>query len=421
MSQTRDLTAGDVEHAALNLRGVAAVTPLESSRALTSDVLGQVSLKCENLQRSGSFKIRGAYHRISKLSAAERAQGVVAASAGNHAQGVALASQLMGIEATIFMPSGAALPKVAATQGYGAKVVLSGRSVDDSLAAAIEYAGTHGGVFIHPFDHEDIIAGQGTVGLEIFEQAPDADTIVVGVGGGGLLAGIALVAKARAAAQGREIRVVGVQAKHAAAYPASLAAGRPMQISGGATMADGIAVGTPGAVPFSIVKELVDDVITVEEESISRAMLLLQERAKLVVEPAGAVSVAALIEQPDRVAGAAPSAHTVAVLSGGNIDPLLLLRVLRHGLSAAGRYMNLQVRVPDQPGNLVKLLDILAKSDANVLEIGHVRTGRSLTLDEVEIDLQLETRGATHRTEVLAKLRRAGYMATVIDADQPNR
>ncbi|HSF27050.1 MAG TPA: threonine ammonia-lyase [Actinomycetes bacterium] len=397
------VTLDDVLAARALLADIARVTPIEGSRPLSERVGGPVFLKCENLQRAGSFKIRGAYTRIARLSADERARGVVAASAGNHAQGVAQAATLLGTRSTVFMPAGAPIPKVAATKAYGAEVRFHGHTVDDALLGAEEFARATGAVLIHPFDHPDVIAGQGTIGLEILEQCPDVRTIVAGVGGGGLVAGIAVAVKALRP----DVRVVGVQAESAAAYLPSLAAGKPVALDAMSTMADGIAVGCPGRLPFAIVQELVDDVVTVSEEFLSRALLLVLERAKLVVEPAGAASVAALINAPT-----AFEPPVVAVLSGGNIDPLLLLRVLRHGLAAAGRFLSLRVRVSDQPGALARLLATLAQADASVLEVEHVRTDPKLSLDEVELALQLETRGIEHSEELLATLRAAGYRLT---------
>ncbi len=375
---------------------------MEFSRALSERVGGPVFLKCENLQRAGSFKIRGAYTRMSRLSDEEKARGVVAASAGNHAQGVALAAQLLGLRSTVFMPTGAPIPKLLATRGYGAHVELTGLTVDEALVEAKRFSEETGAVLIHPFDHTDIVAGQGTVGLEILEECPDVRTVVVCTGGGGLLGGIATAVKGLRP----DVRVVGVQAETAAAYPASIAAGHPVPLAKMSTMADGIAVGCPGEVPYALVRELVDDICTVSEESLSKALLFLIERAKLVVEPAGAAGVAALLSD-----AAAFEAPVAVVLSGGNIDPLLLLRVLRHGMAAAGRYLQFRLRVPDRPGSLAALLAVLADVDANVLEIEHVRTGAQLHVDEVEIALQLETKGHDHCEHVLATLARGGLPA----------
>ncbi|MFF5875935.1 threonine ammonia-lyase [Streptomyces californicus] len=394
------LILDDVRGAQKMLAGVARTTALEGSRHLSELVGAPVHLKCENLQRTGSFKLRGAYVRISGLTPVERAAGVVAASAGNHAQGVALASSLLGVRSTVFMPVGAPLPKVAATREYGAQVRLRGQVVDETLEAAQRYAEETGAVFIHPFDHPDIIAGQGTVGLEILEQCPEVRTIVVGIGGGGFAAGVAVAVKALRP----DVRIVGVQAEGAACYPPSLAAGHPVAIDDPATMADGIKVGRPGDVPFPLIEELVDEVRTVTEDELSSALLLCLERAKLVVEPAGASPVAALLSDPKAFRG-----PVVAVLSGGNVDPLLMQRILRHGMSAAGRHLSLRLRLTDRPGALAALLAALTVADANVLDISHVRTDPRLGLTEAEVDLRLETKGPQHCADVEAALREAGY------------
>jgi threonine dehydratase len=397
------VTLADVLAARKILADISRTTPMAWSRPLAEQLGGEVWFKCENLQRAGSFKLRGAYVRIHNLSEQERARGVVAASAGNHAQGVALAASLHGAESIVFMPDGAPLPKVAATESYGAQVRFAGSTVDDALVAAQRYAQETGAAFIHPFDHRDVVAGQGTVALEILEQCPQVKTILVGTGGGGLLAGMAaVVAELRP-----DVKVVGVQAASAAAYPPSLAAGRPTQLGKYATMADGIAVGRPGAVPFEIVHRLGIPVVTVSEEAISRAVLTLLERNKLVVEPAGAVGVAALIEQDYPVEG-----PVVAVLSGGNVDPLLLLRLIRHGLTAAGRFMSLRLRLKDRPGILASLLSELAAVDANVVDVEHGRTLVGLGIGEVEVAITIETRGPVHSKEVLGRLAAAGYVPT---------
>jgi threonine dehydratase len=393
----------DITSAADLLNGVARTTPMEGSRWLSARVGGPVHLKCENLQRAGSFKIRGAYVRIARLSTGERARGVVAASAGNHGQGVALAASLLDTAATVFMPVGAPIPKEEATRSYGADVRFAGQTVDAALQAAQAYAEETGAVLIHPFDHPDVVAGQGTLGQEIVQQCPDVATVLVPVGGGGLVAGIATAL----AGCGSAARVVGVQAAGAAAYPPSLSAGGPVAVRHMATMADGIAVGCPGLTPFGLVRRYVSDIVTVSEESLSRSLLLLLERAKLLVEPAGAAGVAALLDAPD-----AFEPPVVAVLSGGNVDPLLLMQVVRHGMAAAGRYLSIRVRVPDQPGGLAALLNDLAAAEANVLDVIHERTSASLHLGEVEVALQVETRGNHHREEILDRLRKAGYPIT---------
>lgn len=395
-----DVSLADIRAARTLLEGVSITTPMEESRWLSAHVGGPVWLKCENLQRTGSFKARGAYVRIARLTQEERARGVVAASAGNHAQGVALAAQLLGIQSTVFMPEGAPIPKEKATRGYGAHVIFEGRYLEDALVAARRFAEETGAVLIHPFDHVDIVAGQGTCGLEIMEQTPDVETVLVPTGGGGLLAGVAIAVKALRP----DVRVIGVQASGAAAYPESLAQGRPVGLSTMKTMADGIAVGLPGEVTFAAVRDHVDEIITVSEESMSRALLALVERAKMVVEPAGGAAVAAMLHDPG-----AFRTPAVAVLSGGNIDPLLLGKVIRHGMAAAGRYLNLHVCIPDTPGGLALLLREVGDAGANVLEVVHERISPSLDLDEVEVHLQLETRGEPHAEKVMTRLRQCGY------------
>lgn len=383
------------------LTNVVRRTPMEHARDLHSSSGGDVYLKCENLQRTGSFKIRGAYTRIHGLSAAERERGVVAASAGNHAQGVALAASLLDIPATVFMPELAPLPKLAATRAYGAEVHTQGASLSETLDAATAFAERTGAMFIHPFDHQDIIAGQGTVGLEILDQVPDVATVLVSTGGGGLVAGLASAIKAVKPS----VRIVGVQAKNAAAFPPSLAAGGPVPVDAPQTMADGIAVAEPGPLTYAHVSQLVDDVVTVSEEALSRAVLLCLERRKMIAEPAGAASVAAMLEYPGEFPGPA-----VALLSGGNVDPLLLLQIIQHGMTAGGRYLQLQLRVPDRPGSLVGVLSQVSALGANVLDVHHSRISGSLALGEVEVSLNLETRGAEHCAMVSAELHHAGYV-----------
>jgi threonine dehydratase len=392
--------ADDVVAARELLSDVISPTPLLYSRVLSEQIGGPVYLKCENLQRTGSFKVRGAYVRIARLSDAEQARGVVAASAGNHAQGVAFAASLIGSTATVVMPERAALPKVEATRGYGASVVPYGSSVDDALYEALEIAARTGSVFIHPFDHPDIVAGQGTLGFEIIEQCPQVRTILVPVGGGGLAAGITVAVKSLDPA----VKIVGVQAESVAAYPVSLAAGHPVAVQPQSTMADGIAVGKPGDIPFGILSAQADRIVTVSEAALSRALLLCLERAKQVVEPSGAAGVAALLSYNGEF-----EPPVVAVLSGGNIDPLLLSKLLRHGLSAAGRFLGLRCRLPDYPGSLAGLLGDIADLGANVLEVSHERLGPGLRVDEVEVALHVETRGPEHCADVKAKLRDLGY------------
>jgi threonine dehydratase len=389
------VTLADIEAAEARLSGVIRELPIAGARWLDDRVGGRVHLITENLQRAGSFKIRGAYNRICLLTPDERARGVVAASAGNHAQGVALAAQLLDVRATVFMPEGATIPKVQATLAYGAQVRFAGSTIDEALAAAMAFGDETGAVLIHPFDHRDIVAGQGTLGLEILRKVPDVRTIVVCTGGGGLLAGIAMAVKS----QRPDVRIVGVQAQEAAAYPGSLAAGYPVALDRMSTMADGIAVGRPGAVPFAIVRDLVDDIETVTEDQISRAVLLLLERAKLLVEPAGAAATAAVLAHPTSF-----EPPVAVVVSGGNVDSLLLMRIIRHGLAAAGRYLTVTVRVPDKPGSLARLLAEVKDLKANVLEVQHDRLEAGLGVDEVDIVVQMETRGRDHCDEVLNAL-----------------
>jgi threonine dehydratase len=390
----------DVVAARVVLEPVVRRTPLLESSALSTLVGGPVYLKCENLQRGGSFKVRGAYLRIARLSATERARGVVAASAGNHAQGVALAAAALGARATVVMPAAAPLPKVAATRSYGAEVVLHGAAVEDAMEMARELAQETGSILIHPFDHPDVIAGQGTVGLEIAEQCPQVRTIAVPVGGGGLASGIAVAASALLP----DVMLIGVQADAVSPVPASIAAGRPVSVTPTATMADGIAVARPGELTVSLLAALRAHVVTVTEENLSRGLLLCLERAKQVVEPAGAAGIAALLQHP-----ALFTPPVVIVLSGGNIDPLLLSKVLRHGLSAAGRFLAFRCKLPDRPGALATLLMELAGLGANVLDVVHERSTADLRVDEAEVNLHLETRGPEHTDSVISQLRKAGY------------
>ncbi len=416
MSELPGVSYGDILSAHKVLRGVVRQTPMLHSKILADLVGGPVWLKCEHLQRAGSFKIRGAYWRISRLTDAERARGVITASAGNHAQGVALAASILGARATVVMPENAPLPKLAATRGYGAEVVLHGVAIADSLAKAREIAGQTGAVFIHPFEHPDVIAGQGTVGVEIMEQCPQARTVLVPTGGGGLLAGVALGVRGPETSprtgpgpgasddDHAPPEVIGVQAAAIAPFPGSLHAGRLMGVSGLPTMADGIAVAMPGELTFGIISRLVSRVLTVTEDGLSRAMLLCLERAKQFVEPSGAAGVATLLEH---AAGIEPP--VVVLLSGGNIDPLLLSRVLRHGLAAAGRYLAMRCRISDLPGSLAALLAELAAHGTNVLDVAHERVSAGLAIDEVQVILQLETRGTEHKEEIITALRASGY------------
>lgn len=401
------MTASDIASAEELLEPVMRRTPVVASRIL-SDLTGhEVRLKCENLQRTGSFKPRGAYNRIARLDAEQRARGVVAASAGNHAQGVAWAASQVGIDSTVFMPVGVSLPKLVATKAYGATVHLVGNTVDEALKSAREFAERTGATLIHPFDHLDIVAGQATLGTELLQQMPDVGTIVIPTGGGGLLAGVAAAVKLTKP----DIRIVGVQAEGAAAWPASLKAGHPIALESMSTMADGIAIGLPGSVPFDHVQGWVDDVVTVSEDALSRALVLCIERAKLIVEPAGAAAVAALMTHSADELGLTGS--VCAVLSGGNIDPLLLTHVITHGLRAGGRYLAVRVTISDKPGGLTGVLGVVRDAGASVVDVVHSRTGGRLGLEEVDVMLTVETRGPDHRGSVLDALGAAGYAVHV--------
>ncbi len=384
----------EIEEAARRLTTSARITPVYGSETLSRLASRPVHLKAENLQRTGSFKIRGAYNRITTLSSAEKAAGVVTASAGNHGQAVAWAAREAGIQATIFMPQDAPMTKVDATRNYGARIELGGEMFDDALAAALEAAGTTGATFVHAFEDEVVVAGQGTVGLELAEQVPDLETVVVPVGGGGLSAGIALALRELRP----EVRVVGVQA----AACAPLAGGGKH----GVTIADGIAVKRPGLLTSRVLDDLGVELLTVAEEEISAAIVLLLERTKLIVEGAGAVTVAALLSGRIEGEGAA-----VAVLSGGNIDPTLLISVMRHGLTQEGRYLVVRSRLPDRPGELVRLLQLVAQERVNVVSVEHHREGMNLPLGETEVELTLVTRDTAHCEAVLASMRGWGYPA----------
>lgn len=389
-------------------------TPVDRSDSLSRLAGRPVLLKPEHRQRTGSFKIRGAYNHVVQLAPGV---GVVAASAGNHAQGVALAASLTGRPSTIYMPRGAALPKVAATRAYGAEVRLEGEKVDDCIILAEAFAAETGAAYVPPFDDEAVIAGQGTIGLELAEEAPDAQVVVVPVGGGGLLAGVAAALTlgnrpvrvgpgGQLAGPRPHVRVVGVEAVGAPTLTRALAAGGPVTLERVGTMADGIAVATCSDLTFAHAQAYVDDVVLVDEEEISQAMLLLVERAKAVVEPSGAASLAAILA--GRIPGDGPA---VAVLSGGNIDPLLLTKLIEHGLSAAGRYLTLRIVMADRVGALAALTAAVARLGLNVLDVEHHRSGRDLALAEVEVQVTVETRDRAHHVEIVDALTAAGYRA----------
>lgn len=398
---TELVSMAEIEDARRRLEGVAVVTPLDRSRSLSEVVGGEVFIKCENLQRTGSFKVRGAYNRIGLLTDEEKRTGVIAASAGNHGQGVALAANLVGVEATVFMPEVAALPKVEATKRYGAKVVLTGEDFGEALAASLEHQETTGAVFVHPFDHPHVIAGQGTIGCEVVEQLEGVGSVVVPVGGGGLVSGVAVALRARKPS----MRIVGVQAAGAAAFPPSLERGEPVVLETVRTIADGIAANAPGELTLAHVRDLVDEMVTVTDDSIAQAVLFAAERMKLVLEPAGAAGVAVVLEG---LGGLVPP--VAVLLSGGNIDPLLLLRAVRFGLSAAGRYCAFRTRLADRPGELHRLLGLVAEKGANIVGVEHHRAGVGVHLEEVDVALQVETRGAEHIRELTDHLTSHGYV-----------
>ncbi|HEY3542294.1 MAG TPA: threonine ammonia-lyase [Gaiellaceae bacterium] len=380
----------DIEAARERLRDVARVTPVYRSETLARALGREVQLKAENLQRTGSFKVRGAYNCISSLDDAERAAGVVAASAGNHGQAVAWAAREVNARARIFMPQDAPMAKVDATRHYGADVELTGPAIEEALDAARAYVEETGATFVHPFEDPRVIAGQGTIGLELADQVANVETVVIPVGGGGLASGIALAL--RAVRPG--LRIVGVQAE------GTLPGGS------GYTIADGIAVKKPGELTMSILEHVLDDIVSVGDEEISDAIVVLLERTKLVVEGAGAVGIAALLA--GKVDG---SGCVVPVLSGGNIDATLLISVMRHGLAVAGRFLVLRTRVPDRPGELAKLLTLLAQERVNVVEVEHQRETAGLPVAETGVELTLVTRDPAHCDEIVAFMQSLGYPA----------
>ena len=395
------VTLQDVRRAQSAIAHLALRTPILPARSLGQMAGCELFLKAENLQRAGSFKVRGAANRIAVLSPDQKALGVIAASAGNHAQGVALAASNLGIPCTIVMPTGASLPKVEATRGYGATVLLQGDDFDQSQRHARRVMRENGMTFIPAFDDPAIVAGQGTIGLEMLEQVENLDAVVVPVGGGGLISGIGLAIKETAPG----VKVIGVQAEAATAVVDSRKANRRLTVKGKATVADGIAVGTPGRLTLPLVASYVDDMVVVEEDEITQAMMLLLERSKLLVEGAGAVGIAAVLGGRVKVAGK----KVAVVLSGGNVDASLIARVVEHGLAHAGRYLVLRFMLEDRPGQLNRLLSIVAGTQVNVLDIGHLRHGPSVHMGQVEIQLTLETRNYAHTEEVWERLRYAGY------------
>ncbi len=395
------VTPEDIRRARNVIADLAIRTPIVPARSLGQPADCEILLKAENLQRAGSFKVRGAVNKIAALSDQQKAKGVIAASAGNHAQGVALAAANFGIPCTIVMPAGASIPKVEATRGYGATVILHGVDFDQAQRHARRVVRESGMTLIHAFDDPAIIAGQGTIGLELLEQVEDVDTVVVPVGGGGLISGIGLAIKESVPG----IRIVGVQAEASTAVVDSHKAGRRVTVKGHATVADGISVGSPGRITLPLVSRYVDELVVVGEEEITEAMMLLLERCKLLVEGAGAVGLAAVLSGKVRVDGE----RVAIVLSGGNVDTHLIARVLERGLANAGRYLVMRVMLEDRPGRLNRLLTILSSTDVNVLDIGHLRHAASVHLGQVEIQLTLETRNHAHSVEVWQRLQDAGY------------
>lgn len=383
---------------------IARCTPVLSSRTLSERAGGTVVLKAENLQRTGSFKVRGAAAKLAALGPEGCASGVVCASAGNHGQGVAAAAAALGVACEVYVPADAPLAKVAATRGYGATVIVGGDSVDACIDAARERADAAGMAFVHPFDDPDVVAGQGSLGLELLEQVPDLARVVVPVGGGGLCSGVAIAVKAARP----EVQVIGVQAAACASASASLRAGTPTTVPISATIADGIAVKRPGELTLALLREWVDEIVVVVEDEIAAAMVVLLERAKLVVEGGGAVGVAALLS-----GHAAPASEgtTVAVLSGGNVDAGLLATIARRYETESGRRLALLTRIPDRPGALAGMLACVAAADGNVVSVSHVREGLELDLRETAVELVLETRGPDHAVSVLAAMAAAGYPA----------
>jgi threonine dehydratase len=385
-------TLAEIREARKRLHGIARETPVFVSETFSRMVGRDVQLKAEALQRTGAFKIRGAFNKIAALGEAERAAGVVAASAGNHGQAVAWAAREAEISATIYMPQDAPMAKVEATVNYGANVELTGEDFDEALATALERAEERGATFVHAFEDEHVIAGQGTIGLEIADQLPDLETLVVPVGGGGLASGIALGLRELRP----DVRIVGVQAAACAPYTGAT--------DHGFTIADGIAVKRPSELTGSILRETLADIVTVTDEEISEAIVLLLERAKLVVEGAGAASLAAVLA--GRVGG---SGQVCALLSGGNIDATLLISVMRHGLTSSGRYLIVRTKISDRPGELLKLLSLVAEERVNVISVEHHREGLELPVVQTEVELTLGTRDRDHRDALLETMRRWGY------------
>lgn len=396
------VTLAEIEDARRRIKDVITPTPIIADARLSKEIGANAYLKAESLQKSGSFKIRGAYNKISRLSDEEKRRGVIAASAGNHAQGVALAASLVGIKSTIVLPEFAPLTKITATRGFGAEVVLYGATFDEAVAYSREMQEKYGFTYVHAFDDEKVIAGQGTIGIEMVEGIPDLSTVVVPIGGGGLISGIATAVKALRP----NARVIGVQAENVSWVKPSLAAGHAVLAQPGQTIADGIAVKNPGEVTLPIIRELVDEVVEVSEEEIARAIYFCVQNNRLVVEGAGAAGLAALLAKKIDVR---PNDNVCAVLCGGNIDANLLARVLEQVLVRQGRYIMLKLLVLDRPGMLATLLNKVAETRANVIEVFHRRAMWLAPLGRVGIEMLLEVRDNEHAREVQNHLEEAGY------------
>ncbi len=391
----------DIRRAAVAGEGLTRETPVLSSRTLSELAGGTVVMKAENLQRTGSFKLRGALAKIKALG--ERCTaGVVTGSAGNHGQALAYAADALGVPCEVFMPESASISKVEATMASGATVHLVGVTVDEALAAARERAARGELAFVHPFDDPDVIAGQGGVGLELLRQVPDIARVIVPIGGGGLISGVSIALKSARP----EVEVIGVQVESCAPFPASMEAGKPLAVESAQTIADGIAVKLPGELTLALIRHWVNQLVTVPEDEVAEAMVFLLERAKLVVEGAGAVAVAALLA--GRAAGT-PAGTTVVLLSGGNVDAGVLAHVVRHHESHAGRRLVLLARVPDRPGSLAGLLSLVGGRGANLLDVQHIREGIELHVRETAVQLVLETRGPEHAARVERAVREGGY------------
>ncbi|ABO48647.1 L-threonine ammonia-lyase [Desulforamulus reducens MI-1] len=399
------VTLQNILEARERLKGVSRFTPLEPSEAFSKMTGANVFLKLENLQKTGSFKLRGAYNKVAAL-AKEAARGVVAASAGNHAQGVAFASSQAGIPATIVMPEGAPITKVERTKAYGAEVVLSGQGYDDAFRKAQEVQQEKGAVFVHAFDDPLVIAGQGTIGLEILEELPDLDAVVVPIGGGGLIAGVACAIKE----QRPGVQIIGVQAADAPSMLEAWKIGKVQELKSAQTIADGIAVRRPGDLTFEMVRRYVDQIVTVDDEEIARAILMLLESSKLMVEGAGAVGIAALLHKKCDLSGK----KVAVILSGGNIDVNVMSMIIERGLIKAGRYLRFKTILTDRPGSLQKLLSNLAQSGANVISIVHDRIKPNVPLKQAEVEISLETRNAEHIAQIVESLGKMGYELDIL-------